>query len=1034
VPPGNTDGLCECDVGFYDANATTSGSEPLCVLCPLGAACSSAGVTLATLPIKRGGYRLSANSADVERCPDAAANCSGAAECPYSTSGCRGTVNGSLALSSRRLADDAPGAVGCYDDLTGVFCKRCAGHGDDNGVAVYYSAALASERAQCRECGDLLRNVLLVLFLGVLVGGGALLLLGVACYRSFAPKARAQLSDAWATFEPHHKLKTLVGFFMIAVHLNDVYEVELPPAVLRMLDGFAVLISLGFSGLGTVLECLEMPGYTATLACYVVVPVVLVIGFLLGSLRCFRKQRTLVEAALPPTLKLTFLAYPLLTNYAFRGFACYRFVESAWLKADVAVECGSADHDEAVALASVAIGLYSAGLLAIHAALLHSARHAIVHQRPTALSRAIAFLHREFRPEAFWWELVEMMRRLVLVGLMVLAEGKMVELLVATLLSVLFLLMQMRVQPYTSRSDNDLAAVASFALVVIFLCGSAFQVQMWLTGLSDVQAQLSASQRDRFDVNQDVLTALILLAVIGVLVLPCVLLLAQCLDERAKEQREALWVREGRLRYKEGHFEAQAPDIQDCHFHLFLSHVWSAGQSKSQDTVRIIKQRLLELVPALLVFLDIDDVDDVAELEDGGSAGYIERSETMLVHCSDGYFRSKSCMRELIAVATMQRPTLALVEPVCTSNSGHHEGLSLAEVRAHLLQAAEAGRRGLYEQWGFAADAPQARQLYDHLFALNPIEWNRVGHFQDVTMRLIAERLLGPNGGHAGTTYVARELVSKKLRPLPAPHGGHHIYCSPLNPGATDLVMEASRKQGFYLHVNDSAADAVTSKLGDVLHVTTELESLLEADHMLLYLTTKTWTRGPESEKLCAELLWAMDLGIHILLAHEMPGVGGHKDERNGCEFEAFLSNPKGVTPPKLLQRGLYSGYAIELKAGAWREASMALLGMALGMSKAEIETAKEGGDPLGLQAASSRVKTWRVKQGRKLSSKFKKASNAVGRAVSRRVTRRKGDPRAGGAQKPGVVADDRGALSDEESAGTETYRSASTTRLAIDM
>ena len=50
------------------------------------------GTTLASLPVKRGYFRLNALSLDVRRCPDAATNCDDAPECPESTSGCRGTV------------------------------------------------------------------------------------------------------------------------------------------------------------------------------------------------------------------------------------------------------------------------------------------------------------------------------------------------------------------------------------------------------------------------------------------------------------------------------------------------------------------------------------------------------------------------------------------------------------------------------------------------------------------------------------------------------------------------------------------------------------------------------------------------------------------------------------------------------------------------------------------------------------------------------------------------------------------------------
>jgi len=86
-----------------------------------------------------------------------------------------------------------------------------------------------------------------------------------------------------------------------------------------------------------------------------------------------------------------------------------------------------------------------------------------------------------------------------------------------------------------------------------------------------------------------------------------------------------------------------------------------------------------------------------------------------------------------------------------------------------------------------------------------------------------------------------------------------------------------------------------------------------------------TWTGGNRSESLAFEVRQALDLGIEVLLAHEMPGVGGQAS-RHGVEFGTFIACQEGVTPPDLLKRDLYSDIAVPLKGGAWREASMVLL------------------------------------------------------------------------------------------------------------
>ena len=48
------------------------------------------------------------------------------------------------------------------------------------------------------------------------------------------------------------------------------------------------------------------------------------------------------------------------------------------------------------------------------------------------------------------------------------------------------------------------------------------------------------------------------------------------------------------------------------YYHLFLSHVWGTGQ----DQMRIVKQRLLEMMPDMAghVFLDVDDLEGACNL------------------------------------------------------------------------------------------------------------------------------------------------------------------------------------------------------------------------------------------------------------------------------------------------------------------------------------------------------------------------------------------------------------------------------------
>ena len=56
-----------------------------------------------------------------------------------------------------------------------------------------------------------------------------------------------------------------------------------------------------------------------------------------------------------------------------------------------------------------------------------------------------------------------------------------------------------------------------------------------------------------------------------------------------------------------------------------VAKVWSTGQ----DQMRIVKQRLLEMIPDLKVFLDVDDLEDTAALE-----RYISESRLIFIYAS----------------------------------------------------------------------------------------------------------------------------------------------------------------------------------------------------------------------------------------------------------------------------------------------------------------------------------------------------------------------------------------------------------------
>ena len=298
----------------------------------------------------------------------------------------------------------------------------------------------------------------------------------------------------------------------------------------------------------------------------------------------------------------------------------------------------------------------------------------------------------------------------------------------------------------------------------------------------------------------------------------------EIIDERRKLARN-------QLRYQDTGLPAHAIRLQqEIRYHLFLSHVWSTGQ----DVMRIIKERLLEVLPGLEIFLGvytsgsiepmriprsliytllpalISDV-DVDGLEIGDLEKYIAASGCVMVMVSKGYFDSKNCMRELRSAVNEDKLIVALMDPdpskgltieqaiekltireiklageCCpdVASSGLHVGAT-ASVMEWCVQKDDFVRAGdvlCYLVWsgeqletatagsprklritspheGRVLSIPSRRtftvgevllllsdaegeHLACALFRHEPIEWNRLGVFQDVSLRLVASRLL----------------------------------------------------------------------------------------------------------------------------------------------------------------------------------------------------------------------------------------------------------------------------------------------------
>jgi hypothetical protein len=88
-------------------------------------------------------------------------------------------------------------------------------------------------------------------------------------------------------------------------------------------------------------------------------------------------------------------------------------------------------------------------------------------------------------------------------------------------------------------------------------------------------------------------------------------------------------------------------------FHLFLSHTWATGQNQMQA----LKKELSLLVPSLKIFLDVENLTNLGDLE-----ALIENSEVVLIFLSTGYFSRWNCLREARETLVAKKEVILLRE------------------------------------------------------------------------------------------------------------------------------------------------------------------------------------------------------------------------------------------------------------------------------------------------------------------------------------------------------------------------------------
>jgi hypothetical protein len=152
--------------------------------------------------------------------------------------------------------------------------------------------------------------------------------------------------------------------------------------------------------------------------------------------------------------------FPLICNRIFEVFSCEKFDNGKrLLRADYSIDCASEKHKDFEVLAAIMIVVYPIGVLVLfYCALAPYAAElsdVVARESKSAKSRHLAFFSMDYKGKYWYWELIELTRKLLLNGFVVLCnQGTILQLPIALVIVMLHMILVLRTKPMRYKSNN----------------------------------------------------------------------------------------------------------------------------------------------------------------------------------------------------------------------------------------------------------------------------------------------------------------------------------------------------------------------------------------------------------------------------------------------------------------------------------------------------------------------------------------------------------------------------------------------------
>ena len=478
--PGSTNcPMCLEEFYLVDSSAAETDMflkpRDYCKACPLHAECPQ-NSSLETFKVPPGFWRASIYTSRLYEC--------------YQDSAGLSTCTGSQPsqADSRRSQDLEDG------DYSGIYCIE-GNRGPRCAVCISSSQYFDPATAHCEDCAVSNR-------LSYVCGIAGIIFLLFVLYRMAVWKFEAvgrlarRLAVNSSNIGAGVKFKELISFYQVFNALGAVYGVKLHSG---FRGWFSFLTFFDFELVDIVVpgKCLGSMSKRITVNALVPFVITFCVSFCILLAHMMRRSDTVATTKMPEkgvtalgrclqaAIFISYLMLPSVLRNTFLSRQCESFgyndatdESRSYLVADLDIRCSAHDSEfeKLSILFWVFFVLWSVLVPLVYLVLILRIRRTVVEKHSSHLANACKFLWVDYNPSFFFWDVIDVMRKLVLSALILFVDteqgsSRVLRLVLASIISTMYSCILAVARPFKRSDDMHIACLANLFLALTFISG-----------------------------------------------------------------------------------------------------------------------------------------------------------------------------------------------------------------------------------------------------------------------------------------------------------------------------------------------------------------------------------------------------------------------------------------------------------------------------------------------------------------------------------------------------------------------------------